>query len=131
MFNPTDKIPEIIKNSTVLLIGCGLSTTNEAKNLFTNTIKLAKNIPTVIDADGLNILSENNIELPQDTILTPHPKEASRLLKCSLDEILSDMEKSAKKISEKYNCVTVLKSYPTQHPEKQGTDGADKQVLPS
>lgn len=117
---PTDKIPEIIKNSTVLLIGCGLSTTNEAKNLFTNTIKLAKNIPTVIDADGLNILSENNIELPKNTILTPHPKEASRLLNCCLDEILSDMEKSAKKISEKYNCVTVLKSHKTIVTSQEG-----------
>lgn len=117
---PTDKIPEIIKNSTVLLIGCGLSTTNEAKNLFKNTISLAKNLPTVIDADGLNILSKNDIELPTNTILTPHPKEASRLLHCSLDEILSDMEKSAKKISEKYNCVTVLKSHKTIVTSKEG-----------
>ena len=110
---PINKIPEIIKSSTVLLIGCGLSTSNEAVNLFKNTISLAKDLPTIIDADGLNILAENNIELPQNTILTPHPKEASRLLKCSLNEILSDMEKSAKKISKKYNCVTVLKSHKT------------------
>lgn len=110
---PTDKIPDIIKNSTVLLIGCGLSTSNEAVNLFKNTISSAKSLPTVIDADGLNILSENDIELPMKTILTPHPKEASRLLHCSLDEILSDIENSAKKISEKYNCVTVLKSHKT------------------
>ena len=110
---PINKISKIIRNSTVLLIGCGLSTTNEAVNLFKNTISLAKNLPTVIDADGLNILSKNDIELPTNTILTPHPKEASRLLHCSLDEILSDMEKSAKKISEKYNCVTVLKSHRT------------------
>lgn len=108
-----NKIPEIIKNSTVLLIGCGLSTTNEAVTLLKNTISLAKDLPTVIDADGLNILSENYLELPTNTILTPHPKEASRLLHCSLDEILSDMEKSAKKISKKYNCITVLKSHQT------------------
>ncbi len=110
---PINKIPEIIKNSTVLLIGCGLSTTNEAVTLLKNTISLAKDLPTVIDADGLNILSENYLELPTNTILTPHPKEASRLLHCSLDEILSDMEKSAKKISKKYNCITVLKSHQT------------------
>ena len=110
---PVSQIPEIIKNSTVLLIGCGLSTTSEAVNLFKNTIQLAKDLPTVIDADGLNILSENNVELPTNTILTPHPKEASRLLNCRLDEVLSDMEQSAKKISEKYNCVTVLKSHNT------------------
>lgn len=117
---PINKIPEIIKNSTVLLIGCGLSTTIEAVNLFKNTISSAKNLPTVIDADGLNILSKNDIKLPTNTILTPHPKEASRLLNCSLDEILSDMKQSSKKISEKYNCVTVLKSHKTIVTSKDG-----------
>ena len=39
--------------------------------------------------------------------------EASRLLTCSLDEVLADLEGSAKKISEKYNCVTVLKTHRT------------------
>lgn len=42
------------------------------------------NLPTVIDADGLNILSKTQILLPKNTILTPHPKEASRLLNCEL-----------------------------------------------
>ncbi len=110
---PTNKIPEVINNSTVLLIGCGLSTTDEAVNLFKNTISLAKNLPTVIDADGLNILAKNYVELPPNTILTPHPKEASRLLNCSLEEVLSDMELSAKRICKQYNCIAVLKSHKT------------------
>ncbi len=39
-------------------------------------------VPLLIDADGLNILSENKEwlkELPADTILTPHPGEFERL----------------------------------------------------
>ncbi len=39
-------------------------------------------VPLVIDADGLNILSQHPewLELlPQGTILTPHPKEFDRL----------------------------------------------------
>ena len=43
---------------------------------------------TVIDADGLNILSElPEIKLPPHTVLTPHPKELSRLLKITTEEI--------------------------------------------
>lgn len=112
---PVERIPEIINTSTVLSIGCGLSTTEDAEKIFTSTIILAKakNIPTVIDADGLNILSKTNTEIPENTILTPHPKEASRLLNCTLEEILSDLEKSAKAITTKYNCVTVMKSHKT------------------
>jgi len=110
---PVNKIPEIIKTSTVLLIGCGLSTDKEAEKLFKNTLKLAADMPVVVDADGLNILSKENIKLPEKVILTPHPKEASRLLNCSLEEILNNMEKSAIEISKKYNSITVLKSHKT------------------
>lgn len=111
---PFEKVDEI--DATVLLVGCGLSTSDKAVKLFKKAIK--RNIPTVIDADGLNILAKNQEILKQvqdniQLILTPHPKEASRLLNCTLEDILSDMENSAKKISEKYKCVTVLKSHRT------------------
>ena len=111
---PVEKIPELIKSSTVLLIGCGLSTDDKAREIFNSVIP--SKIPTVIDADGLNILAENDeiFRYPQnDIILTPHPKEASRLLNCSLDKVLENMEHSAKQISQKYNCITVLKSHRT------------------
>jgi NAD(P)H-hydrate epimerase len=47
------------------------------QNLFSNFKK-----PLVIDADALNILSENTFlykKIPKDSILTPHPKEFERL----------------------------------------------------
>ena len=110
---PITKIAEIIKNSTVLLIGCGLSTSDDAVKIFKETISQAQNLPTIIDADGLNILAANKIKLPENVILTPHPKEASRLLNCNVYDILRDMETSAKKISKQYNCITVLKSHNT------------------
>lgn len=77
-------------------------------------MELAPDVPTVIDADGLNILSKlESTFLPSHLILTPHPKEAARLLHVDLDVVLADMEKAAKEISNKYNCVTVLKSHNT------------------
>ena len=118
---PVNKIPEVIKNSTVLLIGCGLSTTEEAFELFKKTISLAEKLPTVIDADGLNILAKDKIKLPENVILTPHHKEASRLLNCSLDHVLINMEDSAKEITKKYNCITVLKSHKTIVCSQYGT----------
>ena len=104
-----------LKDFTVVLIGCGLGQDYLAQNLFKKVLKKLqkeqKNL--VIDGDGLNLLAKFNYNLPQNTILTPHPLEASRLLNCTLEEILEDLESSAKKITQKYNCVTILKTHRT------------------
>lgn len=109
---------EILKNITnfsVFLIGCGLGLTSASVKIFKQVItRLQKETaPVVIDADGLNILAKLQIKLPQNTIITPHPLEAARLLGLNLEDILSDLEGSAKKLVEKYNCVTVLKTHRT------------------
>lgn len=118
---PIEKIADIIKTSTVLLIGCGLSTTDEATELFKKTISKSIGLPTVIDADGLNILSENKIPLPENVVLTPHPKEASRLLHTTLEKILQSPEDSALEICKTYDCITVLKSNKTIVASQYGT----------
>lgn len=103
-----------INNYTVLLIGCGLGI--KSKNDFVNYIRKAKdlNIPAIIDADGLNILAKlKNISLPSKTIITPHPMEAARLLNTELKSVLENSEESARKLSQKYNCIVVLKTHNT------------------
>ncbi len=99
---------------TVLLIGCGLGTNRSAENDFIKYVNQAKkyDLPVVIDADGLNILSKlKNIKLPEKIVITPHPKEAARLL--GVDNIGEDRKFAAKELSKKYNCVTVLKGHRT------------------
>jgi hydroxyethylthiazole kinase-like uncharacterized protein yjeF len=63
-------------------IGPGLGQHPETQQALHDFLKLNK-IPLVIDADALNILSYNkewlNL-LPENTILTPHPKELERLM---------------------------------------------------
>lgn len=81
-----------IKDFSVVLIGCGLG---KNKTLFKKVIKHTSS-PIVIDADGLNILAETDIKLPEETIITPHPLEAARLLGISLDAVLADLDNSAK-----------------------------------
>lgn len=114
VFAPLSDLENQLKNCDVLSIGCGLSTHSEAVSLFIKTMKNAPDVPTVIDADGLNILANlYDVNLPENLILTPHPKEAARLLDVETDIVLSDIKKAAKEISKKYNCVTVLKSHNT------------------
>ncbi len=99
-------------------IGCGLSQNDEAVETFKTVIQnTSPETPIVIDADGLNILAKMPVLFTskgfKQAVVTPHPKEASRLLNCSLDEILSDVPAAAIKISKIYNCVTVLKTHKT------------------
>jgi NAD(P)H-hydrate epimerase len=66
--------------------------------------------PMVIDADALNILSENKTWLaflPKNSILTPHPKEFERLAGKSYDSI-EKLEKQ-KSLSVKFNIYIILK----------------------
>ncbi len=108
-------IAEHLKTAQALLIGCGLGTDLRAVELFKRTFSEPLDIPVVIDADGLNILSQSQVDyLPENLVLTPHPLEASRLLGgIEVDKILNDPLHFAGEISQRYNCVTVLKMHNT------------------
>lgn len=66
--------------------------------------------PLVIDADALNILSENHDflkKIPSKTVLTPHPKELERLIGKWKDDF--QKLEMAKAFAKKYDCVLVIK----------------------
>ena len=90
-------------------IGPGLDKKQETQQAL-KTLLQAKPIKLVIDADALNILSENkdwyNL-LPENAILTPHPKEFERLAGASFNSF----ERLQKQIqfSEKLKVIVVCK----------------------
>lgn len=66
----------------VIGIGPGIGTEKETQNVFKVLIQNSS-APMVIDADAINILSENKTWiafLPKNSILTPHPGEFKRLV---------------------------------------------------
>jgi ADP-dependent NAD(P)H-hydrate dehydratase / NAD(P)H-hydrate epimerase len=70
-----------LKTYTAVGIGPGIGTHKSTAGLLKNLLQEVK-VPLVIDADGLNILSENPEilkYLPENVILTPHPGEFDRL----------------------------------------------------
>lgn len=75
---------------------------------------LGKNPPwagAVLDADALNALAAGRLRdpLPENTILTPHPGEAARLLGCTVADVQADREQAVLRLAETYHCVAVLK----------------------
>lgn len=94
---------------TVIGIGPGLGTEKVTQKAFEQFLK-ANKTPLVIDADALNILSQNEQFLdflPKYSVLTPHPKELERLIGAWEDDF--DKLKKAEAFSKKYTCVLVLK----------------------
>ena len=101
--------PQQTKPFTALGIGPGIGNMNNTMVAFKEMLSKLS-IPTIIDADGINILAKNkNLlkKIPQNTILTPHPKEFERLFGFRpLD--LKDFEK-IKELAKKYKCFIVYK----------------------
>jgi len=94
---------------SIIGIGVGMGTSTKTVDGFSEFIK-SNERPLVIDADALNILSQNKgllKEMSKDAILTPHPKELERLIGKWKDDF--EKLKKTKKFSKKYECVVVIK----------------------
>lgn len=71
-------------------------------------------VPLVLDADALNILSDHPDlfeKRPPDfpTVLTPHPGEMARLIGCTVKEVESSRHQAAKELAERTGMTVVLK----------------------
>lgn len=90
-------------------IGPGLGTSDTVKKAMTEFLYLA-NEPIVLDADALNIISLNKEllkDVPNGSILTPHPKEFERLV--GSFENSYDRTKKQSEFSKEYKVYIVLK----------------------
>lgn len=100
-------------SSVTTVIGPGLGTSTAARDLLKAIME--KNEPLVLDADALNIISKET-ELQQiledrhgQTLLTPHPLEAARLLETTTEAIQSDRLYAANTLAKRFNATAVLK----------------------
>ncbi len=99
----------------VISLGCGITTNDTTKNFILNLLpQISERQRLVIDADGINIIAMNKSDIYlKNAIITPHPKELSRLLNVSVAEINDNREKYARITSQTYECITVLKGNQT------------------
>ncbi|MBM3368927.1 MAG: NAD(P)H-hydrate dehydratase [Betaproteobacteria bacterium] len=96
-----------------IVIGPGLGDGERAETILRAV--LASDIPCVLDADALNMMSAN-VELrlacarrSAETLLTPHPAEAARLLSLQTADIQADRLAAAKNLAEEFNAHALLK----------------------
>ena len=94
---------------TVISFGVGIGTDDKTQTAFEDFLKTNKT-PLVIDADGINLLSKKPTLLkllPEETVLTPHPKELERLIGVWKDDF--DKINKVKALSKKHNLIIVIK----------------------
>ena len=96
---------------SAILVGCGLGKSAQKKQFLEYVIKNAS-ARLIIDADGINMLSENiNIlkEARKTPIITPHPAEFSRISGLEVSYINDNRIRCALEFAAKTRCITVLK----------------------
>lgn len=104
-----------IQTADSILLGCGCGLSKSTLEKLKLTIKNA-NCPIVIDADGINLLSQNIDILKQaktPIILTPHPMEMSRLCGKSVREINANRLSIAADFAKNHGVYLVLKGNET------------------
>ena len=107
-----DRIMELTDKKSVVIIGPGMSTHPKTKTLVRELIKNIKDIPIVIDADGINIIAGDITILKEaktDIILTPHAGEMGRLVNMSAQDVLDDKINIARKFAVDKNVALILK----------------------
>jgi hydroxyethylthiazole kinase-like uncharacterized protein yjeF len=96
-----------------MVVGPGLGTSERAETLV--GAALASELPCVVDADALNLIAESEdlrkacARRKSETLLTPHPAEAARLLGSTTAAVQADRVKAARLLSENLNAHVVLK----------------------
>jgi NAD(P)H-hydrate epimerase len=127
------RIPELLAGRDSILIGPGLDQTEGVQvfllGLLEHLCKNFPNTPLVVDAEALNILSRQSdwhILLPNQTVLTPHEMEFSRLTGLPLNEIHANRQEFAKAYAQEWNQTLILKGANTIITSAQG----DCRVLP-
>lgn len=123
MFRSADQIFDL--NIDSLVVGPGLGQSPDAIDC-THTA-LTINVPLIIDADALNLISKNKKlqaalrQRKNFTALTPHPAEAGRLLNQTTEAVQKNRLQAALSLAKDFNSVVVLKgvgnicAFPDEH----------------
>ena len=119
-------VEDAVKWASVIVVGPGLGVDTTSERMLYELL-LNSEVPMVIDADALNILS-NNLGMiktcPVPIVMTPHMKEMSRLIGKSVEEIAHDRFNIAKRFAKEYEVNLVLKDA-----KSIVTNGGDKTYI--
>lgn len=105
------ELENMLKWADIVCIGCGLGQSRKAVGLLKGAMQKCK-VPCVVDADGINLLAchrELLREADMPVVLTPHMKEMSGIMGCSVAELQEERFAKVLQFTGQYPAVCVLK----------------------
>lgn len=113
-YHPDDihTIAETMNQASATYVGPGLGRSNQTRQLLRVLLPTLQT-PCVIDADALTIISEEEITLPRQTVMTPHMGEMRRLLKIDKLPLSIELLDICQEFCNQKNITLVLKGGPT------------------
>ena len=101
------QLAPLLDQATALVIGPGLGQNAWAQQLL--ALALERALPRILDADALNLVAAQPTTLGSQTVITPHPAEAGRLLGWPTSQVQGDRLFAVRRLAERLGCVAVLK----------------------
>jgi NAD(P)H-hydrate epimerase len=105
------EVPALLDTISAVVLGPGLSQNADTVSFALDLLDLI-NKPCVIDADALNSLAQNTKCLgkpARNFVMTPHPKELSRLTGKSVAELSANRIEECLSAAKLFDCIVVLK----------------------
>jgi NAD(P)H-hydrate epimerase len=111
----------VLDKARVLVVGPGLGQNEWGRDLLTEA--LHRELPTVLDADGLNGFAALELSARGPLVVTPHAGEAARLLGWSTAEIAGDRPAAARALARRVDGAAVLKGAGSLIAARSGAGG--------
>lgn len=107
-----EALAEALSGADAVVAGTGLGRSDWSRSVLDACKGLSK--PLVLDADALNLIAEDSaveeFPIPKgNTVMTPHPAEAARLLGSDASEVQQDRVGAARELARRSGAVVVLK----------------------
>ena len=110
------RLRALMQGKTLLAIGPGIGTHKETQNFITSLVRQTE-LPTILDADGLNVFAGHAKDLAkrksQHLAVTPHPGEMARLLGVSNATVQANRLETALKAAKAWKAYVILKGFHT------------------
>ncbi len=131
-------LEQAVSSSRAVALGPGLGTGKSSVGALRSVLELSDGLPTVLDADALNLAASGEIPSLQEVsggrplLVTPHPGEMMRLAPLSREELKLNRPQVARRAAAEFGCTVLLKGAPSLVASPDGTlliDGAGSSDL--
>lgn len=100
-------VPGLLATASAAVVGCGLGQGAHVPPVLAHFRRAA--CPVVWDADALNLLARDDGDLPGNAVITPHPGEAARLLRWTVQRVTEEPLGALSALQARYGCHVLLK----------------------